>query len=45
MRLSGANTYTGLTTIQSGKLMAAHPQALGSTAAGTVIEAASHVDR
>ena len=38
MRLSGANTYTGVTTIQNGIFMVAHPQALGSPAAGTVIE-------
>jgi autotransporter-associated beta strand protein len=39
MRISGANTYTGLTTIQNGPLIVTHPQALGSPAGGTVIGA------
>ena len=37
VRLSGASTYTGLTTIQTGSIMVAHPQALGSAVAGTGI--------
>jgi autotransporter-associated beta strand protein len=38
VRLAAANTYSGVTTIQEGGIMVAHPQALGSTAAGTAIE-------
>ncbi|ADB17731.1 autotransporter-associated beta strand repeat protein [Pirellula staleyi DSM 6068] len=34
---SGANNYTGITNISAGILTAAHPTALGSTVAGTVI--------
>ncbi len=40
LTLSGANTYDGLTTVQAGTLLtAASSTALGSTAAGTVVEA------
>ncbi len=35
--LSGANTYTGTTTISEGTVIAAHGSALGSTAAGTTV--------
>ncbi|MBW7895813.1 MAG: autotransporter-associated beta strand repeat-containing protein, partial [Opitutaceae bacterium] len=34
---TGSNTYSGLTTISDGTLVAAHANALGSTAAGTTI--------
>ncbi|MDN5939175.1 MAG: autotransporter-associated beta strand repeat-containing protein, partial [Salinisphaera sp.] len=36
--LSRANTYTGLTTVSAGKLIAANPTALGSTAGATTVE-------
>ncbi len=35
--LSGANTYTGLTTVSAGTLSAANATALGTTAAGTTV--------
>ena len=35
--LSGANTYSGTTTIQNGILQAANNSALGTTASGTVV--------
>lgn len=35
--VSGANTYTGLTTVSAGVLAVSSPQALGTTAAGTVV--------
>ena len=35
--LSGANTYTGVTTINEGTVIAANSTALGSTAAGTTV--------
>jgi autotransporter-associated beta strand protein len=35
--LSGANTYTGLTTISAGTLVAANASALGGTAQGTTV--------
>jgi autotransporter-associated beta strand protein len=38
LRLSGANSYTGPTTIEGGIVQVAHPQALGSPAAGTVVQ-------
>jgi autotransporter-associated beta strand protein len=38
LQLSGANSYTGLTTIEGGIVHVAHPQALGSPAAGTVVQ-------
>lgn len=37
LTLSGANTYTGLTTIDRGGLLVTNPSALGTTDAGTVI--------
>lgn len=37
--LRGANTYGGITTVSAGYLVADHPDALGSTANGTVVEA------
>ena len=39
--LSGANNYTGSTTISNGKLIAASPSALGTTSAGQTISVAS----
>ena len=38
--LTRANSYTGVTRISSGTLSLAHNQALGSGAAGTIVEAA-----
>ena len=35
--INGNNTYSGLTTINSGKLSLSHNNALGSTASGTVV--------
>ncbi|HOD82687.1 MAG: Autotransporter-associated beta strand repeat protein [Planctomycetes bacterium ADurb.Bin126] len=35
--LAGNNSYAGLTKVQAGTLIAAHNNALGSTAAGTVV--------
>lgn len=35
--LSGANTYTGTTTITDGRIIIEHATALGSSAAGTVV--------
>jgi fibronectin-binding autotransporter adhesin len=37
VRLNGANTYSGITTISVGALELSHADALGSTAAGTVV--------
>ncbi len=37
LALSGANTYSGTTTVSTGTLLASHASALGSTAAGTVV--------
>jgi autotransporter-associated beta strand protein len=41
LQFSGNNTYTGLTTINGGTLRVAHNNALGSSAAGTVVAAGS----
>ncbi|MFL0672041.1 MAG: beta strand repeat-containing protein [Erythrobacter sp.] len=38
LTLSGANSYTGLTTISAGTLIAASDTALGTAAAGTVVQ-------
>ncbi len=38
LTLSGANTYSGLTTVEKGTLVAASNGALGSSAGGTVVE-------
>jgi fibronectin-binding autotransporter adhesin len=38
LTLTGANTYSGLTTIASGTLLATNNSALGSSAGGTVVE-------
>ncbi len=35
--LSGANSYTGVTTVSAGTLTVGHAEALGSTAGGTVL--------
>ena len=40
LTLRGTNTYAGVTTVTDGELQAASDQALGSTAAGTVVGAA-----
>jgi autotransporter-associated beta strand protein len=37
-RLSGANTYTGTTTVSGGTLEIAHANALGATSAGTTVQ-------
>jgi fibronectin-binding autotransporter adhesin len=37
LTLNAANTYSGLTTISAGSIKALHANALGSTAAGTVV--------
>jgi fibronectin-binding autotransporter adhesin len=37
LKLSGANTYSGTTTVNFGSIIVAHNSALGSTAAGTVV--------
>ena len=37
LTLSGANTYTGQTTVSTGVLNAQHNTALGTTAAGTIV--------
>lgn len=38
LTLSGANTYTGLTTVSAGTLAISNNTALGSAAAGTIVE-------
>ncbi len=35
--LSGANTYTGATTVSAGVLRASNPEALGATSTGTTV--------
>jgi filamentous hemagglutinin family protein len=44
LTLSGANTYTGLTTISAGTLMLGSTSALGTAAAGTSITAGATLD-
>jgi autotransporter-associated beta strand protein len=39
--LSGVNTYSGQTTVRAGTLSVAHPNALGSTASGTVVNSSA----
>lgn len=41
--LGGDNTYSGQTTVSSGTLIVAHANALGSTAAGTVVSSGASV--
>jgi autotransporter-associated beta strand protein len=40
LRLSGSNDYTGVTTVSAGTLSVQHTNALGSPAAGTVVDGA-----
>ena len=42
--LSGANTYTGLTTISAGGLVLQHASALGTTDAGTTVSTGGRVE-
>jgi alpha-galactosidase len=44
LMLSGANSYSGLTTVQRGTLTAGNATALGGTAAGTVIANGAALD-
>lgn len=44
LELNGTNNYSGLTTITGGTLKAGSSSALGSTAAGTIIEANGTLD-
>jgi autotransporter-associated beta strand protein len=38
MTLTGANTYNGLTLLEAGTLTVGHPNGLGSTASGTIVQ-------
>lgn len=40
-KLTGVNTYSGTTTVNSGTLVVGHDNALGSTTAGTTVNAAT----
>ena len=44
LTLSGANTYTGLTTISAGRLRAANDTALGTTASGTTVASGAQLE-
>ncbi|MCI0680506.1 MAG: Ig-like domain repeat protein [Gemmataceae bacterium] len=44
LRGAAANTYTGLTTVQTGVLNVQKPQALGTTAVGTVVNAGAALE-
>jgi autotransporter-associated beta strand protein len=44
LTLSGANTYTGLTLVQQGFLVAANALALGATNAGTVVSSGATLE-
>ncbi|XKH39012.1 autotransporter-associated beta strand repeat-containing protein [Azospirillum doebereinerae] len=44
LTLSGNNGYTGATTVSAGTLVAAHANALGTTAAGTTVSSGAAVE-
>jgi autotransporter-associated beta strand protein len=44
LKLLGNNTYSGLTVVTGGVLRVAHPNALGSTAMGTVVPSGSRLE-
>ena len=44
LTMSGANTYSGVTTVNAGRLVVAHNTALGSTTAGTTVASGATLD-
>ncbi|QWD79425.1 autotransporter-associated beta strand repeat-containing protein [Polynucleobacter sp. MWH-Spelu-300-X4] len=44
LTLSGANTYTGTTSVNAGRLIATNSSALGTTAGGTTVAAGATLD-
>ena len=44
LTLTGANTYSGLTTVSAGSIVVDNAAALGSTAGGTVVGAGASLD-
>jgi autotransporter-associated beta strand protein len=42
--MSGANTYSGTTSVNAGRLVVAHNSALGTTAGGTTVAAGATLD-
>ncbi len=43
LSLTGANTYSGVTTVNAGTLAISHPEALGATTAGTILNEGNSV--